>query len=145
MHPENEILQAETRLNDALTTLLHGDAAPLKALLSRRDNATAFLGWGGHERGWDALDARWDWATARFTAMRAAGRQLLGRQVEHLSIVVGADLGYATSLERSTFSTPNGPPDEQRLRITHIYRREDGAWKLVHRHVDRLTERREPA
>ncbi len=25
------------------------------------------------------------------------------------------------------------------LRVTHVYRREEGSWKLVHRHADRLT------
>ena len=24
----------------------------------------------------------------------------------------------------------------RRVRVTHIYRREDGAWKIVHRHAD---------
>ena len=35
-------------------------------------------------------------------------------------------------------------PDRGANRATHVYRREDGVWKLVHRHADRLTERRSP-
>jgi ketosteroid isomerase-like protein len=31
------------------------------------------------------------------------------------------------------------------LRVTHIYRIEDGAWKLVHRHADPLINKTAPA
>jgi ketosteroid isomerase-like protein len=31
------------------------------------------------------------------------------------------------------------------MRVTHIYRREEGSWKLIHRHGDAITEKIEPA
>ena len=31
-------------------------------------------------------------------------------------------------------------PIEMALRLTELYRREDGAWRLVHRHADSLTD-----
>jgi ketosteroid isomerase-like protein len=30
-----------------------------------------------------------------------------------------------------------GPVAPLTLRVTHLYRREDGEWKIVHRHADR--------
>jgi ketosteroid isomerase-like protein len=30
-----------------------------------------------------------------------------------------------------------GPVAPITLRVTHLYRREDGEWKIVHRHADR--------
>ena len=38
--------------------------------------------------------------------------------------------------ERSHVSVDGGPPGDMTLRVTHIYRRIDGGWKLVHRHAD---------
>ncbi len=31
-----------------------------------------------------------------------------------------------------------GPPGPNRLRVTHVYRPENGRWKIVHRHGDGL-------
>jgi len=32
--------------------------------------------------------------------------------------------------------TVNGEPRSYTLRVTHVYRREDGQWRIVHRHGD---------
>jgi ketosteroid isomerase-like protein len=29
-----------------------------------------------------------------------------------------------------------GPVEPSTLRVTHVYRRENGEWKIVHRHAD---------
>jgi ketosteroid isomerase-like protein len=39
--------------------------------------------------------------------------------------------------EHAALSVDNGPVQPSTLRVTHVYRREDGDWKLVHRHADR--------
>jgi ketosteroid isomerase-like protein len=35
-------------------------------------------------------------------------------------------------------SRNGGPVRPNRLRVTHVYRRENGQWKIVHRHGDGL-------
>ena len=54
--------------------------------------------------------------------------------------VVTADLAYILEIER--FEAKVGGSDEVTpiaLRVTSIFRQEDGSWKLVHRHADPIT------
>ena len=61
------------------------------------------------------------------------------------------DLAYTVSLEHTTASVNGAEPRPYVLRVTTIFRREDGEWKVVHRHanaavdpgevVDRLARR----
>jgi ketosteroid isomerase-like protein len=46
------------------------------------------------------------------------------------------DLAYTLGYERFSFSMDGGPVAPITLRVTHVYRREDGEWKIVHRHAD---------
>ena len=39
---------------------------PSRPSTRTRDDATSFYGWGGYEKGWDAVSRRWDWAGQQF-------------------------------------------------------------------------------
>jgi ketosteroid isomerase-like protein len=47
------------------------------------------------------------------------------------------NFAYTVALERCTASVDGGPLTETELHDTHLYRREDGHWRAVHRHADR--------
>jgi ketosteroid isomerase-like protein len=50
------------------------------------------------------------------------------------------DLGYSVSLERGhAHLTAEEAAAPMVLRVTHVYRRVDGVWRVVHRHADPLT------
>jgi ketosteroid isomerase-like protein len=95
--------------------------------------------WGAHEKGWEAASARYDWAVARF---RDADAEL---EVEYLTAFQSGDLAVVTAVERATVKLAGqveaGP---MALRVTHVFRREDGAWKLVLRHADPLVTKTAP-
>jgi ketosteroid isomerase-like protein len=123
--------QALERLHAAMARVAMGDVSLIKALHSKRDDVTSFYGWGGYEKGWAAVSKRWDWA----------GTQFLGGMVAHetVSTIVSGDLAYAAQLETFNARRPGGPePVQWTNRVTHIFRREDGEWRLVHRHANRL-------
>ena len=74
---------------------------------------------------------------------RAASNYRDGRAIEFESLakVEGDDWGYTLEIER--FEAKVGGSDETTpiaLRVTCIFRPEDGQWKLVHRHADSITE-----
>jgi ketosteroid isomerase-like protein len=52
--------------------------------------------------------------------------------------VVG-DMAFTAGLERTSASM-DGQPRSYTLRATQVYRREDGEWKVAHRHADTVTE-----
>jgi len=56
---------------------------------------------------------------------------------ETLASGVAGDFAYTAAVERYTNSRDGGPPEQTELRATHVYRRESGHWRAVHRHADR--------
>jgi len=45
-------------------------------------------------------------------------------------------MAYTLGFERFNGSIDGRPVEPVLVRVTHIYRREDGAWKIVDRHAD---------
>ena len=117
-----------------------GDAAPFAALWSRRDDVTIFGGFGAYKRGWAAVGTRLDWAASRF------GSDDQTTRYEPLAAGNSGDLGYPIGLERSDSARLAGQaaPRAGVLRVTHLFRREGGAWRIIHRHADRLTAKTAP-
>jgi ketosteroid isomerase-like protein len=54
------------------------------------------------------------------------------------SDVVG-DMAYTVGFEHTSASV-NGEPRTYNLRATQVYRREDGEWKVAHRHADTVPD-----
>jgi ketosteroid isomerase-like protein len=55
---------------------------------------------------------------------------------EILAAEADDDLAYLVALEHTTASINGAAPAPYVLRVTTIFRREDGEWKVVHRHGD---------
>jgi hypothetical protein len=119
-----------TSFEAGLNRFVNGDPTLWKQNLSRRDGTSIMGGWGGYEIGGE-VGARYDWAVKQF---RESGARV---KVEYLTTVVAADIAYTVSIERSQVRIGDGDkPVAMALRATHLFRKEDGAWKLVHRHAD---------
>jgi len=67
-------------------------------------------------------------------------------QVEYLACAVSGDLADTVAIERSEVRlVDQNKPAAMALHVTHIFRKEDGAWKLVLRHADPLMGKAAPA
>ena len=129
--------RAIERMRAALRTLWSGGGArEVKELCSQKDDVSAFLGLGGYEQGWEQVSRRWDWAGQQF---RGGGPFVF----ENLSTLVTADMACTTEIERIRVQL-DGAEQQVDLanRVTQVFRREDGEWKLVHRHASRLEAQR---
>jgi ketosteroid isomerase-like protein len=114
----------------AETALHNGDVQPRLALWSRTEPLTLF-GAARTGRGWDELNATFQWLTTTFSDCVS---------YEHEVIAAGASggLAYLVALEHNTTSI-DGVQTTYTLRATTVFRREAGEWKIVHRHGDRYT------
>jgi ketosteroid isomerase-like protein len=52
--------------------------------------------------------------------------------------VIG-DMAYTAGLARTSVSV-DGQPRTYTLRVTQVYRREEGEWEVAHRHGDTVTD-----
>ena len=111
--------------------LCAGDAGPRSETWSHHEPLTLFGAGVPLRRGWDEVNS---------TSRRLADRFSELREYELELIASGAsgDLAYTVGLEHKTV-VADGRPATYTLRVTHVYRREDGVWKIVHRHGDHVS------
>jgi ketosteroid isomerase-like protein len=132
----DELSDAISLYHLAQKEFVKGNPQPLKDICSHADDVTVLGGYGGFEKGWSAqVEKRYDWAAARFNSTEDE------RRVENISLVVTSEMAYSVDIERTKIRLAN--TDEVRpmaLRVTSIFRRESGQWKVVHRHADPLVE-----
>jgi ketosteroid isomerase-like protein len=116
------------RLHDVETALHDGDPAPRKAMWSHADPVTLFgaalgaTGWAAIEPLFDRLGSTFSTCTSFRNEVVAAG--------------ASGDLAYTVAFEHTTASLNGGRPLPYTLRVTTVFRREGGEWKVVHRHAD---------
>jgi ketosteroid isomerase-like protein len=117
--PEQE--RAERALHDGLV-------GPRLDLWSRNDPVTLFGAAVPCVSGWDEVQPAFDWVASLFS-------NCTSYRFEVVAAGVSGDLAYVAGFEHTTAKV-EGVETSYTLRSTHVYRREDGAWKIVHRHGD---------
>lgn len=118
--------------------LHNGDPGPRTELWSREDPITLLGAFGLAASGWKEVSEAFRWVASQFTKAE-------NFRLEVIAAGVSGDLAYTVGYEHSMVSRGDGPLRPHRLRVTHVYRREDGEWKVVHRHGDALETERVPS
>ena len=121
------------RQTEAEAALIHGDLEPRLALWTRRDPVSVLGAMGPCVYGWEEVSRVFRWLADYFSD--PADRRYDYRWDVEVADVSG-DMAYTVGFERFKASRGGGPPEDVVLRVTHVYRREDGEWKIVHRHGD---------
>jgi quercetin dioxygenase-like cupin family protein/ketosteroid isomerase-like protein len=130
---ENEVEEFRrtilVRQAEAEEAFVHGDPGPRMELWSRRDPVTLFGAIGMSESGWDQLSQTFSWVVTRFS-------NVSNYRFDVSLVEVSGDIAYTLGFEHFEGSIVGRPVESVTVRVTHIYRREEGDWKIVHRHAD---------
>jgi ketosteroid isomerase-like protein len=108
--------------------LIHaGDAQPRIDLWSRNDPITV-LGAKESAQGWAQLEPLFKTVAGWFT-------EPVSYSFDLIAAGASGDLAYAVGYEHNEVMV-DGTSRTYTLRATHVFRREDGDWRTVHRHAD---------
>ena len=117
----------------ALDKIINGDPDGYKQLYSHREDVTLANPFGPPARGREQVEK---------TLERAASHYRDGQIVgfEPVAKYVTPELAYIVEVERSQIKLGGGEDlSSVALRVTTLFRPEDGTWKVVHRHADPIT------
>lgn len=116
------------QFTEAEISLHSGEVGPRLALLSRREPVTLF---GAGKSGFTSQEAEgvFRWVASTFIKCNSYDLELIAADVS-------GDLAYTVAYERYEAVRSDGSVVRNKLRATHVFRREGNDWKIVHRHGD---------
>lgn len=112
-------------LRDAEVAVHNGDSGPRRAIWSRNEPVSVLGAWK-NAIGQEELNELFERLATSFS-------DCTSYEFEVLEAEVLGDTAYTVGFEHTSASV-DGVPRTYTLRATQIYRREDGTWKVAHRH-----------
>ena len=127
MSTEDEVRAASEQFYAALNSMLNGDTGPLAGIWSHDEGVTTMHPIGGREVGWESVGDTWD----QVAKLVSDGEVTLNDQL----ISAAGDMAYEVGVEigQARFGDKSVSFDH---RVTNVYRREAGEWKIIHHHTD---------
>ena len=127
---------AVERTHQAWAAFVTGDPEPAKELYSHGEDVTNANPFGPPVRGWKQVSETLDRAAENWREGVVAG-------FERVTTYVTRELAYIVEIERYQAKIGGGPEMVPvALRVTSIFRPEEGTWKLMLRHADPITTAR---
>lgn len=124
---EEFIAWTQTRLREAETALHNGNPEPRLALWSPREPVSVLGAWRSATGQQDVRNL--------FRALAETFSDCTSHLYDLVSADVIGDMAFTAGYERTEASV-DGERRRYVLRVTQVYRREDGEWKVAHRHGD---------
>jgi ketosteroid isomerase-like protein len=127
MSTEGEVRKASEAFYAAINRMGNGEKGAMAGVWSHGAAVTAMHPIGGRTTGWDSVRDSFDQV-----AGMASGAKI-GLKDQFIQIV--GDMAYELGVEHGEFKMA-GQHVNLEHRVTNIYKREAGGWKLVHHHTD---------
>ena len=118
------------RCHAAITEQSQGHPESFLELWSRAGDVTIMAAIGGYQVGFGAV--------RELLTAASKTQHFDGWRAENVATVLDENLAFTVELEHYAH-TVDGEDKGITLRATQIYRREDGQWRVIHRHGDILT------
>ena len=127
MSAADEVRNASRRFYTALNRMANGDASQMADAWSHGPEVSAQHPIEGREIGWEAVKPSFE----QFAQIATDGNIDLKEQLIH----VDGDVAYELGVEQGECKL-GGHPVAIKHRVTNIYRREGGGWRMIHHHSD---------
>jgi ketosteroid isomerase-like protein len=128
--------EAIERSHEACAAFVNGDPEPLKKAYSHGDDVTVANPFGPPAYGWKQVEETMERAATNWHGGAPEG-------FDRVTKYESADLAFTVEIERYRAKVGGvNEPVPVALRVTQVYRPEDGVWKIMHRHADHITTAR---
>lgn len=129
-----EVAEIVERAAAANEHLMRGDIARYREVLQVTDDFTLMDPFGGKPTGAPASDDHWNRIGRFFREGRDACFELISSYRSDRLVVLVAN-------EHTHVAVGPLPAQQWSLRVTLVFRKDDGSWRLAHRHADPLVHR----
>ncbi|RWX68881.1 NAD(P)H-dependent oxidoreductase [Mesorhizobium sp. M4B.F.Ca.ET.089.01.1.1] len=131
IRPDDASFEAFMRQREKIAEdYVNGDAKSLEAIVTHAEPATFFSPRGDHLQGANAVASRYERDARSFHEGGST-------DLEVLQSSASGGLAFWTGLQHAEARMgKNGETTAMTLRVTEVFRFEDGAFRLVHRHAD---------
>jgi ketosteroid isomerase-like protein len=131
-HASKQFEQFMKQREEVAQAYVNGDPRPLAEISTNSNPATFFGPSGDYEQGAKKVLAINEHAAAQF-------QKGSNSRFEIFHMAMSGELAYWVGIQHAEVRMKDkAAPVSMRLRVSEVFRLEDGAWKLVHRHADAL-------
>lgn len=131
--PENEkkaVMDTAAQFYVALNQMFTGDLDQMKEVWSHADDVT-FMGPNGKFLvGWEQTLKDWE----EQAAMKLGGNVIPA----DMRVTVGRDIAFTHNYEKGENTNARGETQKVSIRVTNVFRKEGGKWKMIGHHTDLL-------
>jgi ketosteroid isomerase-like protein len=124
---EDGVREASRRFYDALNRMANGQGNTFADSWLQNSDVTTMHPIAGRQVGWEAVRDSFE----QFAQIASRGTVVLKDQIVHVS----GDMAYELGVEQGSVTLAGEQADLDH-RVTNIYRRDAGGWKIVHHHGD---------